>query len=328
MKRLNFAITGCGRISKKHIEAIGKIPGAQLYAVCDSNIEKADGAVDSAYVKRFRDFEDLIADKEIDVVNICTPSGLHTDMAIRAMECGKNVILEKPMAMDIASAERIITAKRSTGKALTVILQNRFNPPIAFIKKHQDNLGRLLTISASVYWYRSQDYYEDGWHGTKKMDGGALLNQGTHYIDMISYFMNDSPTEILAAGATLRHSMECEDAAALILKFRDGRFCTLQANTISYPENFEGSIILFFEKATVKIAGKALDRIEYWKGALQDEAERFNAQPISDIYGNGHQTQIGNMASHLLNGTKLLVEAEDGLASLRIIESAYKQIHR
>lgn len=329
MGNIKFGIIGCGRISKKHFDAIINIENVEIAAVCDIDLDKLERfkrlyGIDKGYTN----YLDLLNATDIDIVCICAPSGLHARMAIDAMERDKHVILEKPMALKVADAKKIISTQKNTGKSLTVVLQNRLNPPIVFLKENIEKLGKILSMNVSVFWYRPQEYYNDKVHGTREMDGGALMNQGTHYVDMITYLVGEKPKNIFASGGTMAHNMECEDVASLIMEFSDGKIISLQANTFSFPENFEGSITIFFEKATIKIGGKALNEITYWRGNLENEAMKNFPPSVADVYGNGHTAIIKNMVEHLRSNKKLLVTAEDGLLSLEIIEKTYKIINK
>ena len=326
-KRINYALVGCGRVSKKHFEAIKHIKQANLYALCDIDNGRLETAgTNYGCAKHFDNFYGMLKDKNIDLISICTPSGLHAEMAIAAAKCKKHVILEKPMALNESDAKRILEAFRRSGASLTIMLQNRTNPTITFLQKHKKSLGKLLYINAHTYWHRRQEYYQDGWHGTSKMDGGVLMNQGTHFVDMIQYLVGSKATEVMALGGTFGHRMECEDAITVNLKFANGVIANIQANTLSYPENFEGAVTLFFKKATVKIGGTAMNKISHWKGVGEKETAKFMDIPISDIYGNGHYSVIKNMIDHLLKGKKLILPGKEGLPSLKIIETAYKSI--
>lgn len=328
-KQINYALIGCGRISKKHLEAVGRIKDIKLYALCDikNSILQSTGKKYGCS-KLFNNFNELLNDTKIDLISICTPSGLHANMAIEAAKSGKNVILEKPMAMTVSDAKKILRAFAASKTSLSVMLQNRTNPPIIFLKKREKFLGKLFYVSANEYWYRKQNYYNDGWHGTAKMDGGVLMNQGTHYVDMVQYLVGSKVKEITAIGGTLGHKMECEDVISVNLKFSNGVLANIQANTLSYPDNFEGSVALFYEKATVKIGGKAMNKIIYWKGFREIDAIKFNKKNIEDIYGNGHFEVIKNMVENLLTGKKIFIPGIDGLPSLQIIETAYNVLNK
>jgi hypothetical protein len=183
------------------------------------------------------------------VINICTPSGLHARMGIEAAQAGKHVVVEKPMALTIQDADALIAACAQANVTLTVVLQNRYNPPMQDLKAlvESGRLGRLLLGNATVRWYRPQSYYEDGWHGTRAMDGGALMNQSIHHIDALQWLMGDVDS-VFAYGATLAHCMECEDIGVAVWKFRSGALGVIEGSTVTWPENLEGSVAIFGER--------------------------------------------------------------------------------
>ena len=279
MDKVKFGIIGCGRIFKKHIGAILDNCNAEIAAICDidenrlqdtlKNIDTA--ASPGIHPETYTDYKKLLNMPQIDVVNICTPSGMHATMAIDAFKAKKNVIVEKPLAMHMDDAYQIVSAMKISGKSGTISLQNRLNPAIAEFLKFRADLGKLNYVSSNVFWYRDQEYYNDGIHGWRDMDGGVLMNQGTHYIDMLLYLSGKKISKISSFAGTFKHKMECEDAITLNLLFDDGTIGNIQANTLSFPCNFEGSITMFFDHATVKIGGLALNRIEYWKGLHESD---------------------------------------------------------
>lgn len=325
MSKFKFAIAGCGRVATTHIEAILKQDEAEIYALCDVDAVCVENLQKKYNIsKKYSDYQKLLEDDNVDVVVICTPSGMHADMAIEAAKRDKAVILEKPMAMNVVDAKRIIVEFERRNLALSVSLQNRFNKPIQFLKKMQSRLGRLNYINANIFWYREQSYYDNSWRGTQKMDGGVLMNQASHYVDIMTYFADKEVEEVSAFGATLAHKIETADTVTANIKFYDGTLGNLQVNVISYPENFEGSIVLLFEKATVKIGGLAMNEIVYYQGVGKDEADQVGIEEIKDVYGNGHVGLYNNFIGHLLRGEKLAVDGREGLKSLNLIEKISK----
>jgi UDP-N-acetyl-2-amino-2-deoxyglucuronate dehydrogenase len=324
---INFSISGCGRVADNHLNAIANLDEANLYALCDVVSENVLNFIDKYQpTKTYSNHNELISDNNVDVVIISTPSGLHTQMAIEAACSKKHIILEKPMALSVADATQIIQACQRNSVALSVVYQNRYNSPIEFIKKVQKHLGRLNYISANVFWYRDQAYYQNGWHGSNSMDGGVLLNQGSHYVDMVLYLAEKPVKRLSAYGATLGHHIESHDCITVNLEFEDGTLGNIQANTISYPEDFEGSITLLFDQATIKIGGKAMNEIVYWKGLFESEAKLVKGEVISNIYGNGHVKVIKNMVNHLVHGHPLDVPGHEGIKSLNLIENILSSI--
>lgn len=328
MAKINFAIVGCGRISIKHAEAIfyhNKY--ANLVAACDTDIKRAKKMKKKYRVSKIYDkFDELLKDENIDVVSICTPSGFHAEMAVAAMKAGKDVVIEKPIAMNVHDALMIERIAKSTGRLALPVMQNRFNDAIQLVKKRIKNCGKILHISVALFWYRPQIYYNDGVHGGRKMDGGVLFNQGVHYIDVITYFMGEVPKQVYADGGTYAHKMECEDTIALTMKYKDRRIASFCANTIAYPKNFEGSITLFCEKATIKISGTALNLIEYWSGNGSSNIDIFGGRKNHDIYGYGHILVYKNFLDFKRNGIGEYITMTEAIGSVKIMESAYKSL--
>jgi len=327
-KKIKYAIIGCGRISKRHFEAINQDSRCSLYAACDLDENKLK-MVKELYplIKLYKNFLDVLGDKNVDVINICTPSGLHAKMAILAAKNGKNVIVEKPMAMLEKDAEKMVKIFSKKQKKLCVVLQNRFNPVIQVVLNEMSKLGKLNYISASVYWHRDQNYYNDGWHGTKEMDGGVLLNQAIHFVDMVQFISKKSIIAVSAYSATAKHVMECEDVITINLKFSDGTLGNIQANTISYPKNYEGAILLFFDKATIKIGGGSMNEIIYWEGDLKNSFQDFQKHNSQSVYGLGHDEIIKNMNDSLLSNKEIIINGTEGIKSVKIIEAIYKSIN-
>ncbi len=299
-ERLRFGLIGCGRVAPRHAESVQQLPDATLVAVADVRASRAERFAKEYQATPYTDYRRVLERPDVDVVNICTPSGLHAEMAIAAMQAGKDVIVEKPMALSLADADAMIRVSEQTGRKLCVVLQNRYNPPMQDLRRVVDSgrLGRLLLGSATVRWYRPQEYYDDDWHGTWAMDGGALMNQSIHHIDALQWFMGP-PASVFAYTATLAHRMEAEDTGVAVVRFRSGALGTIEGSTITYPENLEGSVAVFGERGSIKIGGVALNRKTIWKieGELQHEKEvlmRDQLDPAS-VYGTSHHAVISDM---------------------------------
>lgn len=323
MKKINFAIIGCGQISSKHIDAVQHSEHAQLIAVADAVPSRVQEVSKKLHIKGYIDYHKLLANPAVDVVNICTPSGLHTEMAVAAAKAGKHVILEKPMALTTKDAEKITTAFKKSKTTLSLMFQNRYNRAVQFVKEREKRLGKLNYITSQVYWYRNQNYYNNIWRGTRAMDGGVLTNQGSHYVDLVLYFKKKPITKISAFGATLGHKIESEDTITVNLTFDDGSIGNIQANTIAYPSNYEGSLTLFYDRATIKIGGTALNEIVYWKGDFENEIYKIHTKHIEETYRNGHRKVIQNMTNYLLGLEPLFIPGDAGVGPVYLIENAY-----
>ena len=260
-------LVGCGRISKNHLEAIDKIDGLELIAVCDIDPERAKRAGAEWKVPYFKSYERMLAESKTDVVTIATPSGLHPAQGIAAAEAGKHVVMEKPMAISLTGADALLHACDKAGVQLFVVKQNRLNPPVQLLKRAVDRnrFGRIYLASCAVHWARPQEYYDQApWRGTWEFDGGAFMNQASHYVDLIQWLMG--PVEsVMAKTATLARRIETEDTGVAILKFRNGALGSIEVTMLAYPRNLEGSITVLGEKGSVKIGGTAVNKVEYWQ---------------------------------------------------------------
>ncbi|MGI5837326.1 MAG: Gfo/Idh/MocA family protein, partial [Chloroflexota bacterium] len=264
---LNFAILGCGRIASRHADAIWARGDTRLIAVCDASEQRASRMASQYGCEAYSDYERLLNRSDLDVVCICTPSGLHASQGIQAAKAGKHVIVEKPMALTLEDADLLEKSCRESGVKLTVVLQNRYNAPMKRLREAVDagKLGRLLLATVTVRWYRPQEYYSgDNWHGTWAMDGGALMNQTIHHIDALQWMMGEVDS-VFAYTATLAHQMEAEDTGVGVVRFKGGALGSIEGSTITYPANIEGSLAVFGQKGSIKIGGNSLDRIDFWK---------------------------------------------------------------
>ncbi len=237
---IHHAIVGCGHIGHKHIQASQQLQTIQPRAVCDVDTQKIS-EFQNKYgdIQGYTDYTKLLANPDIDSVSICVPSGLHHDLAIQAAHAHKHILIEKPIAMDIQAAKEIIEAARDNDVKLAVVFQNRYKSAIQTIKSLLPLLGKLVYVSANVFRYRPQSYYNDGVHGQKDMDGGVLMNQAIHFIDAIMYIADKKIQNISPLAATLIHTMEMEDTITVNFSFEDQTLGNIQANTITYPENYE-----------------------------------------------------------------------------------------
>ncbi len=304
MNPINFGLIGCGRVSPRHVQSIGELEGARLVAVADVIASRAERVAQEQRATAYADFRRLLERKDIDVIDICTPSGLHAQMAIQAMQAGKHVIVEKPMALNLADADQMIAAARAAGVKLCVVLQNRYNPPMQDLRRvvDQGKLGRLLLGSATVRWSRPQEYYDDGWHGTWKMDGGALMNQSIHHIDALQWLMGE-PDSVFAYTATLAHRMEAEDIGVAVIRFKSGALGSVEGSTVTFPVNLEGSVAVFGERGSAKVGGTALNRKVFWKieGEMEHERELLTRDQVDppSVYGTSHKAVIADMIDAL-----------------------------
>jgi len=326
---LRFGIIGCGRIAPRHAKYITSLPGAKLVAVADIVDSRAEHYASEYSVDAYHDYHELLDREDIDVVNICTPSGLHGSIGIEAARAGKHLIVEKPIALNTDDADALIAEAEAAGVKLCVVLQNRYNPPMqdAYEVVQNGALGKLLLGNATVRWFRPQEYYEDDWHGTWAMDGGALMNQCIHHIDALQWLMGDVKS-VQAYTATLAHEIEVEDVGVAILKFSSGALGTIEGSTITYPENLEGSVAIFGERGSIKVGGTALNRRVFWKidGQLELEREMLTQDQLDppSVYGYSHRHVIADMIDAISEDRSPKTNGAEARRSLEIVLKIYE----
>ena len=326
---INFGLVGCGRVAPRHAQALAELPGARLVAVADVIESRAQRFAKEYRAEAYTDYRRLLERRDLDAVSICTPSGMHAAMAIEAMQAGRHVLVEKPMAMNLRDADRMIATEQATGVTLGVVLQNRYNPPMQDLRRIVDEgkLGRLFLGNATVRWYRPQEYYADGWHGTWAIDGGALMNQSIHHIDALQWLMGDV-TSVFAYTATLAHKMEAEDVGVVALRFASGALGTIEGSTVTYPENLEGSVALFGERGSVKVGGTALNRKVLWKieGELEHERELLTREQLdpASVYGTSHKHVVADLLAAIRDKRAPRTNAHQARKSVALVLAIYE----
>lgn len=329
MEALRFGLVGCGRVAPRHAKFLGDLPGAALSAVADIVDTRADHFAHEYGADAYYNYEKMLERDDLDVITICTPSGLHAEMGIKAAQAGKHVLVEKPIALSLEDANALIKAADDAGVLLGVVLQNRYNPPMQKTCEavQAGLLGRLLLGNATVRWFRPQEYYEDHWHGTLAMDGGALMNQSIHHIDALQWLIGDVES-VFAYTATLAHRMEAEDTGVAVLKFKNGALGTVEGSTVTYPQNLEGSIAIFGEHGSVKVGGTALNRRVIWKidGQLEHEREILTQEQLDppSVYGSSHREVIADMIDAVRNNRAPQTNGSEAIRSLEIVLAIYE----
>jgi UDP-N-acetyl-2-amino-2-deoxyglucuronate dehydrogenase len=346
-RRIRIALVGCGRISRNHIKAIASHhERAELVAICDTQLERLQQTQQlvaeevrehpGAATKpaHFSTYTELLAAAQagttpVDLVVLATPSGLHPGQVVAAAEVGLNVCTEKPMATRWADGVAMVKACDAAGVRLFVVKQNRFNSTLQLVKRQLQagRFGQLAMVAVNVFWQRPQSYYDqDNWRGTWEFDGGAMMNQASHYVDLLDWLVG--PVESVSASiATLGRTIEVEDTAALQLRWRNGALGTMAVTMLTYPKNLEGSITLLGETGTVKIGGPAVNQIEHWAFADQspDDArvEQVSYETTS-VYGFGHPPYYANVLDALQGQAEALCDGREGLRSLELLIGAYR----
>lgn len=326
---LRIALLGCGRISKNHLDAIERIEDLELVAVADSDVARALEIGAARGVPAFGTLEEMLVAVPSDLVAICTPSGLHPEHGILAARAGRHVLTEKPMAISLEAADSLVQACDAARVNLFVVKQNRLNPPIQLLKRAVDKgrFGRLYMANVTVRWTRPQEYYDaEPWRGTWEFDGGALMNQASHYVDLMQWFVG--PVEsVMAKTATQARRIEAEDSGVAVLKFRNGALGVIEVSVLTYPKNLEGSITLLGEKGSVKIGGTAVNKVEHWSFADYDDDDKLvdsAATTPPSVYGFGHVPYYENVVAVMRGRAKADTDGRAGRKSLELILGIYE----
>jgi UDP-N-acetyl-2-amino-2-deoxyglucuronate dehydrogenase len=326
---VRVALVGCGRISRNHLDAIARVDGIQLVAVADTDIARATAVGLEQKVPAFGSLEEMLAAVPSDLVSICSPSGLHPQHGMLAARAGRHVLTEKPMAISLAGADDLVQACDAAGVHLFVVKQNRLNPPIQLLRRAVDKgrFGRIYSANVTVRWTRPQEYYDaEPWRGTWEFDGGAIMNQASHYVDLMQWLVG--PVEsVMAKTATQARRIEAEDSGVALVKFRSGALGVIEVTVLTYPRNLEGSITILGEKGSVKIGGTSVNRVEHWMFAEYDDDDKLveaaNTSPPT-VYGFGHEGYYRNVLPVLRGEAKPDTDGRAGRKSLELILGIYE----
>lgn len=326
---MNFAIVGCGFIAKKHAAAIDKIDVAKLVAVCDKVPATMEFYKEEYEAQPYTELEQMLEKENIDIVCICTPSGFHAPIAVQIAEAKKHIIVEKPIAMTMEDTGKIINTCNVNNVKLAVVHPNRFRPVVQELRQIMDRdlLGKISHASCIVNWNRNQEYYNQApWRGTKEHDGGVLMNQAIHNLDLLLWFMG-TPEQVFSMEATRFRNIEAEDVSIGTIKFASGALGTVEASTTVYPKNYEESITLFGEKGTVKIGGSNALYFEHLDimGMSDNEIEDLKEGIKADPWGTpGHQWIIEDMVNAINENRDPAVTGEDGRRVLELVLNFYE----
>jgi len=336
MSKLRFAILGCGRISYKHVEAlINNKEDAELVAVCDIIEEKAverkeqyDIAMGNSNIKVYMDYQEMLQNEDIDVVTISTESGYHGKHAIDCINNDTHVLIEKPMALSIEDADNIITVAKEKNKKICVSHQNRFNPPIQKLRRaiEEGRFGKIINGTARILWTRDDNYYKQAaWRGTKELDGGTLMNQCIHNIDLLQWMMGSEVERVHSERGTFLRNIEMEDFGAILIRFKNGSVGIVEGSACVYPRNLEETLSIFGEKGTVVIGGLAVNEIKTWQFADKRDYDDVELKDsIDSVYGNGHTPLYKDLINSINEGREPLVNGEEGKKAVEIILKAYE----
>jgi len=342
MNKLKLALIGCGRISGNHIKAIlDNYSDIELVAVCDVKRDKAETKVIKYTIEKwglvkepkvYSDYKQMIKQENIDICSICTESGYHAKITLYCLNHNKHIIVEKPMAMSISDANKMINTAKQNNLKLAVCHQNRFNTTVQKLRQAVDKgrFGRIFAGTAKILWNRDKAYYNKAdWRGTWKLDGGCLINQCTHNIDLLQWMINSKISSVYGQTANYMHPyIQTEDYGSIIIKFANGAIGNVEGTVNVYPKNLEETLTILGEKGTVVIGGLALNKILVWdfKDGL-DSLEQVKKEydlDINNIYGEGHTPLYKDFIEAVRNDRKPLINGEEGKKSLSIILMAYK----
>lgn len=328
--KVKFAIVGCGRIAQRHAEHIERL--GKLVAVCDNVPEKADALAAKFGANAYHSIEEMLKNEpSVDVVTICSPNGLHAEHTIKTLQAGFHVLVEKPMAISVFDCGEMIKAAERANRRLFVVKQNRFNPPVAAVKKLIDEgrLGKIFSVQLSCFWNRNPAYYENSWKGTKALDGGTLYTQFSHFVDLL-YWMVGDVRRVFAITDNFDHNgiIEFEDTGAVALQFYNGAIGTINYSVNSFQKNMEGSLTIFGEKGTVKIGGQYLNELEY-QNIEGYKIENLPPGKPANQYGqyqgsmSNHDEVYENVIDVLINGAAITTNSFEGLKTVEIIDKIY-----
>lgn len=328
-RKIRFAVVGCGRIANNHFEALKKhADRAELIAVCDTDAEALEKAVTDTGAEGYAGYKNLLHEAKPDIVALCTPSGLHPRQAIEAAEAGIHVMTEKPMATRWRDGQQMVNACDAANVHLFVVKQNRRNPTLQLVKHavEKKRFGRIYMVAINVFWSRPQSYYDSAkWRGTWEFDGGALMNQASHYVDLLDWLIGPMES-VQAQTATLARDIQVEDTAVMNVKWRSGALGTVAVTMLTYPKNLEGSITIIGEKGTVRLGGVAVNEIQTWQFAEPDQDDdkiQDASYQTTSIYGFGHPLYYDNVINTLRGEAIAETDGREGLKSLEILIAAY-----
>ena len=328
-RRIRFAVVGCGRIAANHFAALrAHAANAELVAVCDTDSQALEKAMASSGARGFSSLAELLESATPDVAVLCTPSGLHPQQAIKAAQRGVHVVTEKPMATRWTDGLEMVRACDEAGVRLFVVKQNRRNATLQLLKRalEQRRFGRIFMVTINVFWSRPQQYYDSArWRGTWEFDGGALMNQASHYVDLVDWLIG--PVESVQAYiATLARNIQVEDTATVGVRWRSGALGSINVTMLAHPKNFEGSITILGEQGTVRIGGVAVNEIQHWEFAdrrPEDEHIAAASYQTTSVYGFGHPLYYENVIQSLRGQAEPETDGREGLRSLEILIASY-----
>ena len=333
---MKYALIGCGRIATNHVKAVlnNKL---EFTAVCDIKEEQMEKLLaehrleKDASIKRYTDYKKMIEENALDLIAVATESGIHAEIALYCIDHGIHCIIEKPIAMSMKDADEIVRRSQEKGVKVCACHQNRFNVAVQEMRRALEagRFGKLSHASVHVRWNRNENYYtQASWRGKWASDGGALMNQCIHGIDLLRWMMGDEAEEVYGQTRQQFHDyLEAEDVGMAVVKFKNGAVATIEGTTNVYPRNLEETLYLFGETGTVKLGGTSTNNIDVWQFADETEADRQNKgleEATSNVYGNGHTSLYADVIDAIEKNRKPYVDAEAGRNALELVLAVYK----
>ncbi len=333
MNKIRVCVVGCGRVSKYHINAINSLNDKyELVALCDNDKNKLSELNNQFNIPLYDDLERMLINEKFDILSICTPSGYHFQNAILASNYNKDVITEKPITTKLNDAIKMVNVFKESELNLYVVKQNRYNPTLEILKKAitQKRFGKIHMININVFWTRPQQYYNQAdWRGTKEFDGGALMNQASHYVDLLHWL--GGPIERVNAIKSTFLDIEVEDTITMNVSWKNGTIGSMNVTMLTFPKNLEGSVLIIGEKGTAKVAGVACNKIVAWefndKQPEDEDIVSLNYEP-EDVYGNGHKSYYQKLFEMRSNNQIFELDGTEGLKTLEIITAAYISVEK
>lgn len=332
---MRYALIGCGRISPNHIAA-AKENGLEFVAICDIDPQNMEDKIVKFdlpdTIRTYTDYRELIANENVELAAIATESGKHAQIALDCIAAGINLIIEKPIALSLDDADRIIEAAEKNGVKVCACHQNRFNKSVQKIREavEKKRFGKMFYGTAHIRWCRDYEYYSRAkWRGTWAQDGGALMNQCIHNIDLLRWMLGDEIEEVVGMTDRLHHDyIEAEDLGIALIKFKSGAYGIVEGTTNVYPRNLEETLYLFGEKGTIKAGGQSVNIIEEWRFSdkLDDPEEvktRFHENP-PNVYGYGHKPLYADVIDAIRSDRQPYVDARAGKRALELVLAIYK----
>ena len=328
-RKIRIAVVGCGRIAKNHFGSISAHPDdCELVSVCDNDKQALDSAKNEYRVNGYLSLEEMLQQEQLDLVVLCTPSGLHSMQAQLIAKYKIHVMTEKPMATRWHDGVNMVKACDEAGVRLFVVKQNRRNATLQLLKSavEKERFGRIYMVNINVFWTRPQEYYDSAkWRGTWEFDGGAFMNQASHYVDLVDWLIG--PVESLQAyTGTLARNIEVEDTGVVSIKWRSGALGSMNVTMLTYPKNLEGSITIIGEKGTVRVGGLAVNEIQHWDFAeadSDDELVKTASYQTTSVYGFGHPLYYKNVVDVLRGVAEPETDGREGLRSLETLIATY-----